>query len=338
MSSVVIARTPRVVRRPVEVAIRTTDNAIGDRLPGLAAETSFYIVLSLPALVVAIVAAIPAFLPEIDGQDWQEELIARAVEVSSVALTTSTIDTVVEPLLRRLLTGGGVGVVSTAFVAAIWVASRAVKVVLTTTALVYGRDEHRAGWLQRIIGFSVTLAALLVGTILAPLLLAGPAFATQVEQLFEIELGPLVPIWQIAYWPTVILLAIGALATLYRIAVPRQARWWRDLPGAAIATGVWLLGSAGLRIYGGYLAGADSVYGSLAGPIVALLWLWLTALAVLLGAELNAQIELTGRTDTADADRDDHRGAPRDDPAAREDDRTLVAEIRAAVSPPRRRR
>jgi membrane protein len=329
------------MRRPVEVLVRTTDNAMGDRLPGLAAETSFYIVLSLPALVVALVAAIPAFLPQIDGQDWQEELIARVVEVSGVALTTSTIDTVVEPLLRSLLTGGGVGVVSTAFVAAIWVASRAVKVVLTTTALVYGRDERRAGWLQRIIGFGVTLGALLVGTILAPLLLAGPAFADQLEELLEVPLGPLVPIWQVAYWPTVVLLAIGALATLYRIAVPRRARWWRDLPGAAIATGVWLLGSGALRIYGGYLTSTESVYGSLAGPIVALLWLWLTALAVLLGAELNAQIELTGRRPGTDGDPGEHRGDdgdPQDtDDAAREQDRTLVAEIRAAVSPPRRR-
>jgi membrane protein len=165
------------------------------------------------------------------------------------------------------------------------------------------------------------------------LLLAGPAFASQLEQLLEIPLGPLVPIWEVAYWPTVILLAIAALGALYRVAVPRRARWWRDLPGAAIATGVWLLGSAGLRIYGSYLAGTDSVYGTMSGPIVALLWLWLTALAVLLGAELNAQIEQTGRHVRG---QDPHAAAV-DDLAARERDRTLTAEIRAAVVPPRRR-
>jgi membrane protein len=334
LSTAVIARTPRALRRPVEVLIRTSDNAIRDRLPGLAAEIAFYVLLSLPALIVAVIAAIPAFLPEIDGQDWQEELIARAVEVSSVALTASTIDTVVETVLRPLLTGGGVGVVSTAFVAAIWVASRAVKVVLTTTALVYGSEELRAGWLQRLVGFAATLGALVVGVILAPLLLAGPAFAGQLEQLLEIPLGPLVPIWEVAYWPTVVLLAIAALGALYRVAVPRRARWWRDLPGAAIATGVWLLGSAGLRVYGAYLANTDSVYGPMSGPIVALLWLWLTALAVLLGAELNAQIEQTGRT----VRQQDPLAAAVDDLASRERDRTLTAEIRAAVTPPRRPR
>lgn len=333
LSTALIARTPRAVRRPVEVVIRTMDNAIRDRLPGLAAEIAFYVLLSLPALIVAVIAAVPAFLPDIEGQDWQEELVARTVEVSSVALTSSTIDTVVEPLLRALLEGGGVGVVSTAFVAAIWIASRAVKVVLTTTALVYGNQELRAGWLQRIVGFGATLGALIVGIILAPLLLAGPAFASQLEELLEVPLGPLVPIWEVAYWPTVVVLAIAALGALYRVAVPRRARWWRDLPGATIAAGAWLLGSGGLRVYGAYLANTDSVYGPMSGPIVALLWLWLTALAVLLGAELNAQIEQTGRKVRAE----DPLAVEVDDLAARERDQTLTAEIRAAVTPPRRR-
>ncbi|TVP75649.1 MAG: YihY/virulence factor BrkB family protein [Nitriliruptor sp.] len=302
ISASIIARTPKALRRPVEVAIRTVDGAIGDRLPGLAAEIAFYVILSLPALIVAIVAAIPAFLPTIDGQDWQDELVARTLDVASVALTQSTIDSVVEPLLRSLLEGGGVGVVSTAFVAAIWVASRAVKVVLTTTALVYGGGSHRAGWLQRVIGFAVTFGALVVGTILAPLLLAGPAFAERAEEWFGVELGPLVVVWRAAYWPTVVVLAMLAIAALYRIAVPRRDRWWRDLPGAAAATGVWLLGSGGLRVYGAWLTGTDTVYGPLAGPVVALLWLWLTALAVLLGAELNASLTRAGADDADDAD------------------------------------
>lgn len=293
ISAAIIERTPKALRRFVEVAIRTVDGAMGDRLPGLAAETSFYVILSLPALVVAIIAAIPVFLPSFDGQDWQSEFLARALDISSVALTQATIDSVVEPLLVSLLEDGGVGVVSTAFVAAIWVASRAAKVVLTTTALVYGGVKPRAGWLQRVIGFAVTMGALIVGTVLAPLLLAGPAFAEQAEGWFEVDLGPLVPIWRAAYWPTVVLLAVLAIAALYRVAVPRRERWWRDLPGAAAATGVWLLGSAGLRVYGAWLTGSDSVYGPLAGPIVALLWLWLTALAVLLGAELNANLART---------------------------------------------
>ena len=297
ISAAIVERSPKALRRPVEVAIRTVDGAMGDRLPGLAAESSFYIILSLPALVVAIIAAIPVFLPTAEAQDWQGEFLARALDIASVALTQDTIDSVVETLLRSLLEGGSVGIVSTAFVAAIYVASRAVRVVITTTALVYGGVELRPGWLQRVIGFAVTLGALVVGTVLAPLLLAGPAFAEQAEGWFGIDLGPLVLIWRIAYWPTVVVLAVLAIAALYRVAVPRRERWWRDLPGAAVATGGWLLGSAGLRVYGAWLAESGSIYGPLAGPIVALLWLWLTALAVLLGAELNANLARMGDTE-----------------------------------------
>jgi membrane protein len=292
-----IERTPKAVRRPVEVSFRTVNGAMADRILGLAAETSFYIILSLPALVVAIIAAIPVFVPTFDGQDWQSEFLARALEVSSVALTQSTIDSVVEPLLVSLLEDGSVGIVSFAFLAAIWVASRAAKVVLAATALVYGDVELRAGWLQRAIAVAVTVGALIIGTVLAPLLLAGPAFAEQAEGWFGVDLGPLVPIWRVGYWPTVVLLAMFAIAGLYRIAVPRGQSWWRDLPGAAAATGIWLLGSAGLRVYGAWLTGTESVYGPLAGPIVALLWLWLTALAVLLGAELNASLVRTGASE-----------------------------------------
>jgi len=291
LSSAVIRRTPPALRRPVEVAIRTVDNAIADRLPGLAAETAFWVLLSLPALLVALIAAIPAFLPTFDGQDWQESLVAQVVDVSSVALRPNTIESVVEPVLRSLLEDSGAGIVSTAFISALWVASRAARTVLTATALVYGRGKARVAWKQRLVGLGVTLGALVFGTIIAPLLLAGPGFAEQLEFWISQDLGPLVPIWRTAYWPTVVLGSAGAIALLYRVAVPGTSRWRFDLPGAFTAVGLWLLGSAGLRLYGAWLAEGNSAYGPLAGPIVALIWLWLTALAVLFGAELNAQLE-----------------------------------------------
>ncbi|MFP4235843.1 MAG: YhjD/YihY/BrkB family envelope integrity protein, partial [Nitriliruptoraceae bacterium] len=128
-------------------------------------------------------------------------------------------------------------------------------------------------------------------------------------------------------------LAIAALAVLYRIAVPRRARWWRDLPGATIATGVWLLGSGGLRIYGSYLGETDSIYGPLSGPIVVLLWLWLTALAVLLGAQLNAQIQRAEPPTRSD----DGPVPTVDELASREQERAPTSESRAATTPPHRR-
>lgn len=291
LSRKVIDRAPRRLRRPVAVAVRTVDGAIADRLPGLAAEIAFWVLLSLPALLVAAVAA-AGLGATVSGDDWQAQLLDRAAELASIALTSSTIETILRPLLQRLVDTSGVGLVSFAFVAAVWTASRAVKVVLTTVAIVYAREHRRPAWKDRLLGFAVTLATLVVGTVLAPLLIAGPGFGAQLDVwVTGVDLTLLASLWRVLYWPVVVVVATAVLASLYHLGVPGRSRWRSDLPGAVLATGVWLAGSAGLRLYGWFVTETGSVYGPLAGPIVALLWLWLTGFAVLLGAELNAQVE-----------------------------------------------
>lgn len=270
--------------------VRTIDGTVAYRLPGLAAEIAFWVLLSLPAMVVTVIAA-TSLLGDLGGPDWQTQLVDRAAEVSRVALTEPTVDGVVVPLIERLLEGGGVGLVSFGFLAALWTASRAVKVVLTTVAIVYERQDLRRGWQDRLIGFGTTIGALLVGTVLTPLLLAGPNFGQVLEGWLGADFVVLADVWRAVYWPTVVVAATLALAAMYHLAVPGRSRWRRDLPGAVLATAVWLAGSGSLRLYGVWLTGGQSAYGPLAGPIVVLLWLWLTGFAVLLGGQLNAQIE-----------------------------------------------
>ncbi len=280
--------------RPVEVAACTVDRSMEDRLPGLAAEIAFWVLLSLPALLLAVIAAAGVVGNSVGGGDWRQEFLARAVEISRLALTDNTIDTVVRPVLQQLLEGGGLALISGSFVAAIWTASRAMKVVLTTLAIVNNRQGHRKGWQDRLIGFGVTLAALVIGIVLLPLLIAGPNLGEQIVTVSDFDLDVFATIWRQLYWPVVIVGATMTIALLYHLGVPGRTRWRHELPGAVVATGVWLGGSAGLRLYGTWILDGDSVYGSLAGPIVLLLWLWLTGFAVLLGAELNSQLAYTG--------------------------------------------
>jgi membrane protein len=285
-----IDRSPGPARPAVKLTVRTADAAVADRLPGLAAELAFWVLLSLPALVLTIIAALGAVSQFLDGA-WQDDFIDRAADVSSVALTPATIDGVVVPILEQLLEGGGVGLISIAFVATVWTASRAIKVVLVTLALVYGRRDDRPGWQARLMGFGLTAAAILIGAILAPLLITGPDVVAWLDGLLdELDLSGLDAIWRTVYWPVIIVLATLVIAALYHAGLPgRPVRWRSELPGAILATSVWLAGSAGLRLYGLWIAGNGSVYGPLSGPIVVLLWIWLTGFAVLLGAELNAQ-------------------------------------------------
>jgi membrane protein len=285
-----IDRSPRPFRRPAAVAVRTVTGAMDDRLPGLAAEIAFWVLLSLPALLLSVIAATGVIGDAFAGGDWQDQLVNRTVEVSRLALTTTTIERIVRPALEELLEGGGIGLISLAFAAAVWTASRAVRVVLTTLAIVAGREEVRSGWHDRLIGFGITLGALLVGIVLLPLLVAGPNLGEQIDEVVRGDLAGFASLWRQLYWPVVVVLATLTVALLYHLGVPGRTRWRHEIPGAVLATVVWLAGSGSLRLYGTWLIDGESVYGPMAGPIVLLLWMWLTGFAVLLGAELNGQI------------------------------------------------
>jgi membrane protein len=276
------------MRRGVELVVRTIDGAIADRLPGLAAELAFWVLLSLPALLLTLIASLSLVVGE--GGSWQDQLIDRIVEVATVALTTEAIDRVLRPILDQLVAGTTVPVVSLAFLATVWTASRAVKVVLVAISIAYG-EEQPTGFGQRILGFGLTLVGIVAGLVLAPLLIVGPGFGEQLDGWIGFDADTIATIWRTAYWPTVTLVVTAGLASLYHLGAPWITRWLRDLPGAILATALWLAGSGALRLYGTWILGSDSAYGPLAGPIVGLLWVWLTGFAVLLGAELNAQIE-----------------------------------------------
>ncbi len=291
MTERLVARSPSWLRPGVALTARTVDRAIANRLPGLAAEIAFWVLLSAPALILTGLATVSLVASEDAG--WQAQIIDRAVEVASVALTSQAIDTVVRPVLESLAENANLSVISFGFLTAIWVASRAVKVVLVTVALTYGAEQP-GGFAHRVLGLVVTIIGLTIGVVLAPLIIAGPGLGEQVVGQLGPEIGDasiLAEAWRVAYWPVATTIVTVAIASLYHLGAPWNTRWRRDLPGAVLATGVWLAGSAGLRFYGLWILGSDSIYGPLAGPIVALLWMWLTAFAVLLGAQLNAQIE-----------------------------------------------
>jgi membrane protein len=289
LSHRLIDRAPPGLRTPVSLTVRTVDGALAHRLPGLAAEIAFWVLLSLPALLLTTIATTGVLGGE--AGDWKDDLIAWILDVAGLALTGPTIEQGLRPILERLLEDGGVGVVSFAFLTTIWVASRAVKVVLTTIELTADLEETRPGWHHRLLGFGLTLLALLVGVVLTPLLLAGPGFGAQLADLLRPEWAFVETLWRALYWPATIALALAGLSVLYHLGVPGRSPWRRDLPGAVLATIVWLLGSGGLRLYGAWVLDGEGAYGPLAGPIVALLWIWVTGFAVLLGAEFNAQVE-----------------------------------------------
>ena len=181
-------------------------------------------------------------------------------------------------------------IANNAFAVAVFSASRAVRVVLTSVTIAYDLEENRTSWAQRLYGLLATLAILVLVPILLPLLLAGPDLGLELAQYSWVPMV-VADVWPYVYWLGVGVGAVVGVAGIYHLAAP----WWtpfrRDLPGAVLAVGVWLASSAALRTYAEQAFIGREVFQVIAGPLVLLVWLYLLAFGVILGAELNAELE-----------------------------------------------
>lgn len=276
---------------------RTYRDSVADRLPGLAAEVAFFLLLSLPPLLLVLLGLM-GYVGDLFGPDTVTDLRDVIVDFADDFLTRSTVEDVVEPAVTNLLTEGRADVLSLGVVLAVWSASRAIRVFVRTVSVAYDLDDQRSWWQLRLLGLGLTVAGILVLTVLLPLLVVGPRFGaeladrTGMETVFEV-------VWAIAWYPVVIVLGLSLLAWVYHVVPPHRTRWRRDLPGAVLALAVWALGSLGLRTYALVFVETDSAYSLFGAPLVLLLWIYVSAFALLLGAELNAEIEKLWPTDTS---------------------------------------
>lgn len=277
------ARLPGPVRSVLRVGVRTVTDSFADRVPGLAAEAAFFAVLSLPPLLLAVLGGIGYAALEVEG-------VVRVIgDLAGQVLREQTVQQLVEPAVRRLLEDGQAEVLSIGVVLALWSGSRATSTYITAVTIAYDVEDPRPPWRRRVLAFLVTVAGAVLGVVLLPALVLGPKLVTVVTPT---ALRALEPVVVGLYWLTVGLAAVAMIASFYHVAVPWNTPWRRDLPGALLAMALWMVGSYGLRYYADItIRGEGSVYTGIAAPLVVLLWLYVTAMAVLLGAELNAELE-----------------------------------------------
>lgn len=254
------------------------------RVTGLAAEVAFWALLSLPPLVLGLIGTLGYFRSAL-GADTITEIRDRVLDDATHVLTQRIVDSVVAPLLDSVLHGGGGGIISISFVISLWSGSRALNVYVDTITIAYGLNGIRGIIRTRALSFTMYVVGLLGGLIAIPLLLAGPTLVTRVIP------GVSSLVVQIFYWPVLIVVCVLFLTLLYNVAVPVRTPWYRDLAGAGLALLIWLVGSAILRVYLNVSLSGVSIYGSLAAPIAVMFWLYVTAIAVLIGAMLNSELD-----------------------------------------------
>jgi membrane protein len=261
----------------------TTVSAFRYRVTGLAAEAAFFTLLSLPPLVLGLIGTLGHFRSML-GDDTVIDIRTWVIEKAQTVLTQQSVDTVVKPLLDDVLRGGRVELVSLSFLVSLWAGSRAMNVYVDTITIAYGLSGVRGVIRTRLRAFFLYLGGLGVGLVVIPVMVAGPTLV-----LHWLPEGGRV--LHLLYWPVLIVVSVVFLALLYYLSVPVRTAWWRGVPGGVMALGIWVLGSLILRLYLDGSASGVTVYGSLGAAIAVLAWLYVTALAVLIGAALNAEID-----------------------------------------------
>ncbi|MET0789547.1 MAG: YihY/virulence factor BrkB family protein [Cellulomonas sp.] len=255
-----------------------------DQCTDLAAALTYYAVLAIAPALLAIVSVLGLVG---DPQKMITDVLTIAGDVG-----VSSVDDTLKPILTQLTEAPAAGLTLVlGLVVALWSASGYVAAFSRGMNRVYEIDEGRPIWKLRPALLLVTVILVVIAVaVVAAVVLSGDV-ARSVGSAVGLS-DVTVAAWDIAKWPVVVALVVVAIAVLY-YATPnvQQPRFRWISVGAIVALVVWILASSAFGFYVANFSSYDKTYGSLAGVIVFLLWLWITNLALLFGAELDAEIE-----------------------------------------------
>lgn len=271
-----------LTRGLVRVLRHTVVGCLRYRVTGLAAEVAFWAILSLPPLVFGLTGAIGLIANRFPIAEITE-IRHQALRYAEQFLTPNAVEELIAPTVDEVLGSSRLDIVSIGFLIALWSGSRATAVFVDAMAIMHGLEGQRGIIRTRVLSFGVYVAFLVGTAITLPLVLAGPALTQRILPEFLDWLAAL-------YWPVVLLATTAVLVTVLHLATPIRSFWRAHLPGAVFTMAVWLLGSAALRWALIALTGGASIFGPLAAPIALLAWLYLIAIAVLIGGALNAAV------------------------------------------------
>jgi membrane protein len=273
------------------VAKRVKGEAKRDNVPLLAAGVAFFALLALVPALVALVS-LYGLIADPDEVERQvtNALAAAPSEVRNLVqaqLTSITEDTSRSAGVLALVLGVAV---------ALWSASSGMSHLVEAVNAAYDEEETRGFVKKRAISLGLTIGAIVF------LVVAFTVIALLPALLAETGLGSGArAAIGVVRWVLLIPAMIVGLAVLYRYAPDRdEPRWSWASPGAIVATVVWIVASLLFSLYSANFGSFNETYGSLAAVVVMMLWLWITALAVILGAELNAELERQTAQDTTE--------------------------------------
>jgi membrane protein len=182
------------------------------------------------------------------------------------------------------------------FLLAVWSTTGAMTAYMTAINLAYNRKDRRNFVRKRVVAVQMAVVIALAFALVAVLLIFGPV----VEKFVASHAGPAAGVvsvlWWVAQWPVLLVGLLAAFATLLYLGPDvDQPRWQFLTPGSLVAALLWIATSGLFAVYTASFGSYNKTWGSLAAVIVMLTWLWLTAMALLLGAEINSEVERSRR-------------------------------------------
>jgi membrane protein len=264
-----------------ELAQRTYKEVLDDDGLGLAAQLAYYFFLALfPALLFLL--ALASFFPIARFTEAIPDVLGRFAAPEMVAL--------IREQLQQISNAENGGILSLGLLGAIWSSSAALISIISALNRAYDIDEGRPWWKVRLIAIGLTVALAVFVLASFALVVAGPSLADAAAR--ALGLGTAFSwTWAILQWPVAFTLICIAVGVVYYFGPDAEQEWVWVSPGAVLATGLWLLASLLFRLYAVSFGNYQVTYGALGGVVVLMLWMYMTGLAIVIGAEVNSEIE-----------------------------------------------
>lgn len=268
---------------------QTGQEIVADNCLGLAAQLAFYFLLALfPALLFLV--ALLGYLP-IENAFGELLVALRSVApVELIALLRGQLEQIGEGSHGGLLTLGILG--------AVWSSSAAMVAIIDALNRAYNVPEWRPWWKRRLVAILLTVALAVFTLIALSLVIVGPALAIRIADWLGMA-RIVALLWSLIRWPVIVLVVIVAMDLVYHFAPNRRGSWVWITPGSLLATALWIVTSLVFKVYVTSFGAYAATYGAIGGAIITMLWFYLSSIAILVGAELNAVIEDARRSGAA---------------------------------------
>lgn len=264
-----------------ELARRTWRELIDDDVIDLAAQLSYYFFLALfPAIL--FVFALASFFPLGNVTDDVGRALGPFVSPQVLDL--------IQEQMRRLANNENGGLLTVGVAGALWSSSAALVSIVGALNRAYDIDEGRPWWKVRLVAIGLTLSVAVTVLVALSLVLIGPTVAEKLGDATGWG-APFKWTWLVLQWPLVFLLVTVAIGLLYYFGPDAEQDWAWITPGAVFATILWLSASLLFKVYVANFTDYEGTYGTVGAVIVVLLWLYVSGIAILAGAELNSEIE-----------------------------------------------